>query len=142
MQTEEYRLLFEADYTTLCRKPSQPSEIMENLSYIINDDPYIKTKSDKKTEALLLFITNCVYIAQSARTEISIDVSENDEKVTAFWAAPTIHFNAKTLLSLAPLCLSAMNMTIISGENDNENALICFEFNLSDQKITLSERIQ
>ena len=141
MQAEEYRLLFEADYT-LCRKPSQPSKIMENLSYIVSEDPYIKTKSKEKAETLLLFMTNCIYIAQSARTEISIDVSENDEKVTAFWAAPTIRFNAKTLLSLAPLCLSAMNMTIISGDKDNENALICFEFNLSDQKITLSERIK
>ena len=136
-----YRLLLCEDYTQFKGKAKMPNQLADEISKLLYSDSYIKTKKRDKIKSLLMFITNCIYIAQSQHTELSVDVSEEDEAVTVFLGADVMYFNENTILSFITVCVKSKEFILLSANKRSNKTLLTFQFNLSDKKITFVERI-
>ncbi len=140
MSKTKHRVIFEADYSSADIAVPNIFEIEKEYCHIITDDQYIMSKHQKRVPELIKFISSCIYLAKSARTEISIDVTEESQQLTVFLAAKVICFNIADLINLSSICLSAINLVILSGDEQSDNALICIDYNLSDNKLSMIDR--
>lgn len=137
MSNEKHRMIFEADYSSADIAVPNIFEIEKEYCHIITDDQYIISIHKKRVPELIKFISSCIYLAKSAHTEISIDITEESQKLTVFLASKVICFNVADLINLSRICLSAINLVILSGDQQSDSALICIDYNLSDNKLSM-----
>ena len=141
MSKIKHRLIFEADFSYLSPDIITLAEIEQEYSHVITDDEYIMSRSQSRIVEITKFIVACIYLAKSAGTEISIDVTEEREELTVFLASKVIRFNVAGLVNLSHVCLSAINLTVLSGNEGSDKALVYINYNLSDDKRSFIERI-
>ena len=141
MPVTEHRPIFEADFTSLDTENISISKIEKEYSHIITDDSLLMSKAPQRIDELIKFISACIYLARSAKTEISIDVTEEREELTVFLASNIFRFNIADLINLSQVCLSAFNLSIISGDGTSSKTLICIDYNYSEGKHSVRDRI-
>ena len=141
MLETEHRPIFEADFSSLPHEAASIFKIEKEYSHIITDDSHLMSKAPQRIDELIKFISACIYLARSAKTEISIDVTEESEELTVFLASDVFRFNTADLFNLSHVCLSAINITILSGDDTSSKALICIAYNYSEGKHSVTDRL-
>ena len=131
-QKDDYRIIFDEDYKSRKSKAQPISIIKEQVAKIIEEDPFLRAKKQDTQNAFILLITNSIYIAQSRRTELSIDVSENRDTLSIFFAYFVMRFEESEMIALSHMCFAAQSISLVSGDSQNKTALLQIEYKLSD----------
>jgi hypothetical protein len=125
MADQEYRLLFEENYSVPFSKSKCP--IDPNYDFI-KDDPYFKNKNASVVNQLAEFVNNCILLSIMCRAEISIDLCEENGEVMVFLSAKHFSFSSTGTMLLSSVCASSNDIKIITSDKEYEKTLICISF--------------
>ena len=130
MSTIKPRMIFKENFASLNPRTPNFDEIEEKYLSVIAKDKSISSLSESKKADVRDFIVNCIFVAQSSHSKISVSATEGDEGLVLLMHSPLFYLNSLALALMSDICLSASEFSILPQDLESDQIIICISYDL------------